>query len=248
MIPGTRLPESGLQPTSSVSSLSGSDGRTLPSEGRSAAAITLVLADHHPLTLSGLCQLFERVDGCAVLAACADAETALEAVRKYSPAVVVLDSDLPLNGAFMVLHEVRQERLSTQVVLLATALDNHQVLDAIRLGARGVVLKEMSPEMLVRCVRRVNAGELCLEQEAVGPALTRLVKAEGAIRQAGRGLTPRETEIVRLAIRGMPSKEIAQRLAVRHGTVKVHLHNIYDKLQVDGRLGLILFARRQGLV
>jgi DNA-binding NarL/FixJ family response regulator len=63
-----------------------------------------------------------------------------------------------------------------------------------------------------------------------------------------RGLTQRETEIVRLAIKGISTKEIAARLAVRQGTVKVHLHNIYDKLQVDGRLGLILFARRQGLV
>jgi RNA polymerase sigma factor (sigma-70 family) len=76
----------------------------------------------------------------------------------------------------------------------------------------------------------------------------RLVKHETSIRQLARGLTPRETEIVRLAIKGVPTKEIAVRLAVRQGTVKVHLHNIYEKLQVDGRLGLILFARRHGLM
>lgn len=233
---------------SSASRLSGVHDQTLAGDDRSGQVISLVLADHHPLTLSGLCQLFEKEPGCVVTAACADTEAAVDAVRKHNPAVVVLDIELPLNGAFTVLHEIRRERGPTQVVLLATTLDNHQVLDAIRLGARGVVLKEMSPESLVQCVRRVHAGELCLEKEAVGPALNRLVKAEVAIRQAARGLTPRETEIVRLAIKGVPTKDIAARLAVRQGTVKVHLHNIYDKLQVDGRLGLILFARKHGLM
>jgi DNA-binding NarL/FixJ family response regulator len=133
-------------------------------------------------------------------------------------------------------------------VLLASTLDDHQVLDAMRLGASGVVLREMSPEAVVRCVRKVYTGEQWLEKQAVERALGRLLKHETTIRQLARGLTRRETEIVRLAIRGVATKDIAARLAVRQGTVKVHLHNIYDKLQVDGRLGLILFARRQGLV
>jgi RNA polymerase sigma factor (sigma-70 family) len=94
----------------------------------------------------------------------------------------------------------------------------------------------------------VHAGEQWLEKQAVENAMGRLVKHETSIRQLARGLTPRETEIVRLAIKGVPTKEIAVRLAVRQGTVKVHLHNIYEKLQVDGRLGLILFARRHGLM
>jgi DNA-binding NarL/FixJ family response regulator len=233
---------------SSVSRVSGVQDRRLAGDEREGQVLSLVLADHHPLTLSGLCQLFEKEPGCAVVAACSDTESALDAVRKHSPAIVVLDIELPLDGAFMVLNEVRRERLSTQVVLLASRLEDHQVVEAVRLGARGVVLKEMSPETLVQCVWRVNAGELCLEKAAVGPALNRLVKAEVAIRQAARGLTPRETEIVRLAIKGVPTKDIATRLAVRQGTVKVHLHNIYDKLQVDGRLGLILFARKHGLM
>jgi DNA-binding NarL/FixJ family response regulator len=225
-----------------------------PQDGALASArgagevITLVLADHYPLTLSGLCQLFKQEVGFEVLAACADADATLDAVRKHSPAVLVLDIEFPANGAFLVLRQIRREKLPPQIVLLASALDDHQVLDAMRLGANGVVLREMSPESVVRCVRKVHAGEQWLEKQAVESAMGRLVKHETNIRQLARGLTPRETEIVRLAIKGVPTKDIAVRLAVRQGTVKVHLHNIYEKLQVDGRLGLILFARRHGLM
>ena len=231
---------------SSASSLSGADGGTGVNGHPLSAPLTLVLADHHPLTLRGLCQLFEKEVGCAVLAACSDAATALDAVRKHSPSVLIIDVELPADGAFST-AEVRPERLPTHVVLLATTLDDDRVLDAVRLGARGVILKEMSPELLVRCVRESRWRKLAGEGSGRRGA-EQDGEAEIATRQLARGLTPRETEIVRHAIRGMPGKEIATRLAVRHGTVKVHLHNIYAKLQVNGRLGLILFARRQGLV
>jgi RNA polymerase sigma factor (sigma-70 family) len=231
-----------------ASDVAGPQDGALASERGANEVITLVLADHYPLTLSGLCQLFKQEDGFEVLATCADADAALDAVRKHGPAVLVLDIEFPASGAFTVLRQIRREKLPPHVVLLASNLDDNQVLDAMRLGASGVVLREMSPESFVRCVRKVHAGEQWLEKQAVERALGRLVKHETTIRQLARGLTPRETEIVRLAIKGVPTKEIAARLAVQQGTVKVHLHNIYEKLQVDGRLGLILFARRHGLM
>lgn len=249
MTPGMRPPESSPQtPTSSVSSLPRDDDSGMASEGEPRPVMTLVLADPHPLTLEGLCRLFEREPGCAVLAACSEADAALDAVRKHNPSVLVLDVEFPANGAFAVLRHIQQEGLATHVVLLAAMMGDDRVLDAVRLGARGLVLKEMSPDVLVRCVRAVHAGERWPEEQALRRSLGGLVSQETAVRHLARGLTPRETEVVRLAIRGVPTKEIAARLAVRRGTVKVHLHNIYDKLQVEGRLGLILFARRQGLV
>jgi DNA-binding NarL/FixJ family response regulator len=247
LIPGMPPTESDPRPTSFASSTTSPDEAVL-GEVRPSAPITLVLANHYALTLSGLCRLFELEEGFEVLATCADADAALDAVRKHGPHIVMLDVELPANGAFAVLRQIRREKLATQAILLASRLDDHQMLDAVRLGARAVVLKEMEPESLIRCVRKVHAGEPWLEQQAVERALGRIMKHEMTIRQMARGLTQRETEIVRLAIKGVPTKEIAARLAVRQGTVKVHLHNIYDKLQVDGRLGLILFARRQGLV
>jgi RNA polymerase sigma factor (sigma-70 family) len=236
------------QPTLFASDAADPRPGILASEHGANEVITLVLADHYPLTLSGLCQLFKQEEGFEVLATCADADGALDAVRAHSPAVLVLDIEFPANGAFVVLRQIRREKLVPHIVLLASTLDDYQVLDAMRLGANGVVLREMSPDSIIRCVRKVHAGEQWLEQQTVERAMSRGLKHEATIRQLARGLTPRETEIVRLAIKGVPTKEIAVRLAVRQGTVKVHLHNIYEKLQVDGRLGLILFARRHGLM
>jgi DNA-binding NarL/FixJ family response regulator len=177
--------------------------------------ISLVLADRHPLTLNGLRQLFTAAEGFEILSVATQVDTAVDALRKHRPDVVVLDMLLPPNGGLTV---------------------------------RGVVLKEMSPDSLLTCVRKVRAGEQWLEKQAVGRLLNKLVRQEMGHRQMSRGLTPREIEIVRLAAEGMPTRQIAQRLVVTEGTVKVHLHNIYEKLQVEGRLGLALLARKQGLV
>jgi DNA-binding NarL/FixJ family response regulator len=224
-----------------TSSGSSSESSAVPSTVREAPprAIGLVLAGHHQLTLFGLSQVFERESDCSVLAICTNSEATLEAVRRYEPQILILDVDLPRNGTFTVLRRIQREGLSTRVVLLATASDDNQVADAGPLGARAVVLKDMPPEAFVACVRKVHAGEQCLE----GPAIGRPVS-----KHIARQLTPREKQIARLAVWGMPTRDIAVRLAVKHGTVKIHLHNIYDKLNVGGRLGLILFARRHGLI
>jgi DNA-binding NarL/FixJ family response regulator len=162
---------------------------------------------------------------------------------------LILDLDLPRNGAFTVLRRLQRERLSTLVVLLAAAsYDNEVVVDAMRLGARAVVRKEMPPEAFVTCVRRVHGGEQWLEGHSVGRLVSKLFKRGPSMQQVARQLTPRETEIARLAVRGIPTKDIAVRLDLKQGTVKIHLHSIYDKLSVGGRLGLILFARRHGLI
>jgi DNA-binding NarL/FixJ family response regulator len=210
--------------------------------------ISLVLADRHPLTLNGLRQLFTAAEGFEILSVATQVDTAVDALRKHRPDVVVLDMLLPPNGGLTVLRQLRRDRLPTRPVLLADTVDERQLLDALRLGVRGVVLKEMSPDSLLTCVRKVRAGEQWLEKQAVGRLLNKLVRQEMGHRQMSRGLTPREIEIVRLAAEGMPTRQIAQRLVVTEGTVKVHLHNIYEKLQVEGRLGLALLARKQGLV
>jgi DNA-binding NarL/FixJ family response regulator len=213
-----------------------------------ARAIGLILAGHHPLTLCGLSQVFERESDCRVLATCTDSEATLDAVRRHHPEILIIDLDLPRNGAFTVLRRMQRERLSTRVVLLAAASDDREVLDAVQLGARAVILKEMPPEAFVTCVRKVHGGEQWLDEHRVGRLVNKLLKNGGPMQPAARQLTPRETEIARLAVRGVPTREIAARLAVKQGTVKIHLHSIYEKLNVGGRLGLILFARRHGLI
>jgi DNA-binding NarL/FixJ family response regulator len=192
--------------------------------------------------------VFERESDCRVLATCTDSEATLDAVRRHQPEILMMDLDLPRNGAFTVLRRMQRERLSTRVVLLAAASDDREVLDAVQLGARAVILKEMPPEAFVTCVRKVHGGEQWLDEHRVGRLVNKLLKNGTPMQSAARQLTPRETEIARLAVRGVPTREIAARLAVKQGTVKIHLHSIYEKLNVGGRLGLILFARRHGLI
>ncbi len=140
------------------------------------------------------------------------------------------------------------EGLPTRIVLLTAELDEDDVLKAVRLGVRGVVLKEMAPQMLVDCVRKVAAGEQWIERRSLTRALDRMLRREAGLREVTSVLTPREIEIVRLVAEGLRNQAIGERLRISEGTVKVHLHNIYEKLGIDGRVALTHYAREKGLL
>jgi DNA-binding NarL/FixJ family response regulator len=212
-----------------------------------ASAISLVLAGPHPLTLYGLSQVFQNERDCTVLAVRTGTDAILEAVRRHQPDFLIIDFDR--NGAFTVLRRIQREHLATRVVVLAAASDTNEMIDAVRLGARAVALKEQPPEALVACIRRVHRGEPSLERDGpdAGHPVGRLVKGGTSTRHGARHLTPREAEIARLAVRGVSTRDIATQLGLKQGTVKIHLHSIYEKLNVHGRLGLILVARRYSL-
>jgi DNA-binding NarL/FixJ family response regulator len=116
------------------------------------------------------------------------------------------------------------------------------------LGVAGIVLKESPPASVVDCVRDVHRGERRIDLETLTRAVEHRRPRPHASGERTPPLTPRETEIVRLVAQGLRNKELAQRLSITEGTVKIHLHNIYDKLGVDGRLELVLSAQQKGLV
>lgn len=212
------------------------------------AAATIVLADDHPIVLDGLERLFRLEEGLEVVGRCRDGEEAVAAVRELAPDVLVLDVRMPGASGIEVLRTLEQEALGTRVVLLTAGLEDEQLLDAIRAGARGVVLKDMAPQLLVEAVRAVLAGGQWLEKGLGGRALTRLLQRERGLGEASRLLTPRELEIVRGVARGLRNRAIAEELFITEGTVKVHLHNIYEKVGVEGRVELTLYAQDNGLV
>jgi DNA-binding NarL/FixJ family response regulator len=208
--------------------------------------IRLVLADDHPLILDGLGALFSADGGFEVAARCRDGEAALRAVREHRPDVLVLDLRMPRLDGVGVLRALREEGDPTRVVVLTAAVDEDEAVEAIRLGVRGMVLKEMAPEMLVRCVRRVSEGGEWLERESVGRALDKMIRRGEAAKEAASVLTARELEVVRLVAAGLRNKEIADRLSIGEGTVKIHLHRVYEKLGVDGRVPLANLAHDRG--
>ena len=210
--------------------------------------IRLVLADDHPIVLDGLEQLFSTEADLEVVARATSAEGAVRALEEFRPDVLVLDLAMPGHDGIWVMEQAAARKLQARIVLLTAHVDEQNLLDAVRLNVAGVVLKEMAPRLLVECVRKVHAGEKWLEKHSVARAMDRMVKREDEIQRLSRLLTPREMEIVRLAAEGLRNKEIADRLTITEGTVKIHLHHIYEKLGVTGRPQLILYATRQGII
>ncbi len=211
-------------------------------------SIRVILVDDHPIVLQGLQHLFARQDDFEVVAACPDADTAFEAVRAKHPDVLVLDVRMPGRDGVDLLRTLNRENALCRTVLLTAAITEDQIVDAVKLGASGVVLKESPPELLIECVRRVSQGEQWIDRDMVTRAFRTVLDREAASRDASQPLTPREIEIVHMVAQGLRNRAIAERLSISEGTVKVHLHNIYEKLGVDGRLELVLVAQQRGLV
>jgi DNA-binding NarL/FixJ family response regulator len=210
--------------------------------------IRVILADDHAIVLSGLQRLFDSHPDFSVVECCRNAAQALAAVRSHEPDVLVLDMRMPERTGLDVLREMAASDRPCRTVLLTAAITDDEVIEAIRLGAQGIVLKESDPETLLECVRNVHLGQHWIDRETMSRAFGRVIQKETGARQAAKILTPRESEIVRMVAQGLRNRAIAERLAISEGTVKIHLHNIYEKVQVDGRLELVRWAQEQGLV
>jgi DNA-binding NarL/FixJ family response regulator len=211
-------------------------------------AIRVVLVDDHPIVLHGLQQLFERHNEFQVVAACADGDSALDAVRSTQPDVLVLDLRMPGTSGLDVLRTMAAERMTSRTVLLTAAIRDEDAVQAVQLGAKGIVLKDSQPESLLECVRRVHRGEQWIDRDTLDRAIGTVYKREAPNAKPTTPLTPREIEIVRMVAQGLRNRVIAERLSISEGTVKVHLHNIYEKFNVDGRLELVLLAQDKGLI
>ncbi|HJT17879.1 MAG TPA: response regulator transcription factor, partial [Thermoanaerobaculia bacterium] len=171
----------------------------------------------------------------------------LAAVRQHKPHILVLDIRMPNGDGLWVLKQVHTEKLQTRVVLLTAVLDEDEVLDAMQSGVSGLVLKEAAAVKLVETVKRVHRGERALEPMLVSRALERLSQREEA-KKLVEVLSKRETEIVKMVAAGLRNKEIAHKLSIGEGTVKTHLHTIYEKLGVHGRVELTTYAIERGIV
>ena len=210
--------------------------------------IRLVLADDHPVVLRGLDEVFSSEGDLAVVACCQTTAEAIDAVRQHRPDVLVLDLHMPGSGVTDALRGVAQAHAGTAVTLYTATIHKTEMLQAIRLGVRGVVLKDMPPRLLVECIRAVHAGKYWLEKNVTTAAFETVMRQDAGARRLGTLLTDREIEITRAVAGGLRNKVIADTLHISEGTVKVHLHNIYEKLELDGRHALASYAREHGLI
>ena len=208
----------------------------------SALRWTVTLADDHPLVLRGLAQLIATRPQFAVVATATDGHAALAAIRQLTPDTAVLDVNMPKLKGLDVLKAAVSERLSTRIVFLTASLNDESILEAVSLGVYGIVLKDSAPESLLDCLDQVVAGGRWLADEFVQTAISR----ETVRRQSSRGpieaLTTREVEVMRLVTSGLSNKQVARELALSEGTVKIHLHNVYRKLNLGSRTALTAYA------
>lgn len=208
--------------------------------------IRVVVADDHPIVLDGLAKLLQAEGDFEVVAAAKNGEEALRAVRSLVPDILVLDLRMPDKDGLAVLREMARDGLATKVVLL-TAVESDEVLVAIRLGVRGVVLKDMALQHIVESVRTVHAGGRCIGESIARRVSSRSIERDIGTRSATKTLTPREVQVARMVADGLPSKHVAGKLAITEGTAKLHLHHIYSKLNVRGRVALIRYLQHNSL-
>jgi DNA-binding NarL/FixJ family response regulator len=208
--------------------------------------ISLVIADAHPIVLEGMQHLFRKERDLKVLACCATAEETLSAVERHHPAVLVLDLHLPARGGLATLRSLPNTHCP-RVILVAGSIGKDTMAVALHLGVRGVVLKEMPSDLIVKCVRQVHQGALWLEHTSAFAALNRLLRQGSELERLKHSLTRRELEVLQLVAGGLRNKDITGRLKITEGTVKIHLHNIYVKLGARDRVDLVLRAREGAL-
>jgi DNA-binding NarL/FixJ family response regulator len=204
----------------------------------------IIIVDDHPLVVAGLRQLLTTNAAIEVLATCGTAADAWEAIQVHEPDLVVLDLHLADGDGRSLLKRLDPSRAPAVVVLTASD-DEDVLLDAVRLGARGVVLKATAPRVLEECLAAVNAGGTWFHVGGVDLA-ARLDARSRVERELTSRLTSRELEVVRLAATGVDNAEIAESLSIGVGTVKIHLHHVYDKLQLPGRQRLVDWLRERG--
>lgn len=212
------------------------------------APIRVIIGDDHPIVLDGLLHLFTEQTDVEVVERCGSGEAVLEAARRGTADVIVLDVRMPGCGGLDVLRALREENDPPRVVFFTAQMSDAELLDAIHLGVAGVVLKESPSGTLLQCVRAVMAGGRWLDQNAIEAALERTVRRAASAEKAMKILTRRELDIVRMVATGARNKEIAEKLGISEGTVKMHLHTTYEKLSLSGRVELSIYAREHALL
>ncbi len=208
-------------------------------------SIRIVIADDHTIFRDGLRRLLEAELELEVVGEAADGAEALSQTRQLTPDILLLDLAMPRVPGMEVLRELssNSDGLQTKIIVLTAAVERIQIVQALQMGARGVVMKEAATQLLMKAIRTVMAGQYWIGREAVGD-IVEFMRTNPSGEKAPRnyGLTKREMEILATIVAGLTNKEIARRFSLSEDTVKHHLTNIFDKVGVASRLELALFA------
>jgi two-component system, NarL family, nitrate/nitrite response regulator NarL len=206
------------------------------------AKIKILIADDHVIFRDSVRKSLDSDGELAVVGEARSGTECIEMLGNLKPDILLLDLRMPDKSGIAVLEEVNFDTVPTRVIVLTAAEDDREVIRAMRMGARGVVLKQSATEVLLKSIHRVHAGEIWLDNRMTAEVINAFSVAGGEP-PGGRPLvSEREKEIVQLVTQGFRNKEIGEKLFISEQTVKNHLHNIFDKLGVSDRLELTLYA------
>lgn len=218
---------------------------------RRSQPVRILIADDHPIFRDGLKRLLESEPDFRVIGEACDGVEAVSMVGKLKPEILLLDLAMPRRPGLEALREMSTQSSLVRVILLTAAAEREQIVEALQLGARGVVLKDSATQILLKSIRAVINGQYWVGRESVSNLvqyLRTLVESQPAVpRPTKYRLTPRELEIISAVVAGYANKEIAEHFKISEDTVKHHLSNVFDKLGVSTRLELALFAVNQSL-
>jgi DNA-binding NarL/FixJ family response regulator len=225
--------------------------------------IRIVIADDHPIVRDGLRKLLSLEHDFEIAGEAVNGQQAIDIVHRLQPDILLLDIRMPELDGMATLQALQADPSRTKVIILTASEERTDFVQAMRLGSRGILLKQTSPELIIKSIRKVHAGEIWMDTNttsaviesfangAVAAPAPASVPPKPAVKTAGaRDRTPlsaRELEIVQYVAQGYKNKEMAEKMFISEQTVKNHLHNIFDKLGVSDRLELALFAIHNNL-
>src|SRR5271154_995169 len=228
--------------------------RHTPAEPRKGM-IRVLIADDHPIVRDGLKKLLSLEEDFQVVGEASDGCEVLDRVQELDPDVLLLDLRMPNLDGLSALQALQQTNKRTRVIVLTASEDKNEFVQAMKLGCSGIVLKQTAPDLIVKSIRKVHAGEIWLDSHTTAAVMRQFQtgqESSSSGQAGGKGrerspLSSREREIVALVAQGYKNKEMAEKMFISEQTVKNHLHNIFDKLGVSDRLELALYAIHKGL-
>ena len=204
----------------------------------------VLVADDDPLTMAGITALLDKTNF-DVVATVNTGAAVLETLGSARPDLLILDNGMPERSGLDVLRTLRSRGDNRPVVLLTGGLNDELAREAIQLSVNGIVIKATAPRDLLTCLESVVQGRRWLDQDVMQRVMEQAMSPD-APRDPFEALSGRERAVASLARRGLRNKEIADELGLTEGTVKVHLHKVFDKLNIRGRTELILLAQDRG--
>ena len=214
--------------------------------------IRLMIADDHELFRRGLRMVLEDEDDIEVIDEAGDGEVAVDLAREHAPDVVVMDVRMPGLSGIEAARRIKEEEPGTKILVLTISDEEDDLYEAIKAGANGYLLKEISIDEIAHAVRSVHSGQSLISPSMASKLLDEFAamikKEEQKEEVPAPRLTPREMEVLEHVAQGMNNREIAKALFISENTVKNHVRNILEKLHLHSRMEAVVYAVREKLL